>query len=107
LRPAHDRNYALWEHSSNAVIRGAIKEEIVRRIVESLLIAAGLALALAPAHGDNYPSRRITLIAPWPPAGAIDTTCRELAPGVGTARSAGRRREQAWRRLDDRHRRWR
>jgi hypothetical protein len=83
LRPAHDRNYALWEHSSNAVIRGAIKEEIVRRIVESLLIAAGLALALAPAHGDNYPSRRITLIAPWPPAGAIDTTCRELAPGVG------------------------
>jgi len=37
---------------------------------------------LAPAHGGDYPSRRITLIAPWPPAGAIDTTCRELAPGV-------------------------
>jgi len=35
------------------------------------------------AVGDDYPSRRITLIAPWPPAGAIDTTCRELAPGVG------------------------
>jgi tripartite-type tricarboxylate transporter receptor subunit TctC len=55
----------------------------VRRIVESLLIVAGLALALAPAYGDDYPSRRITLIAPWPPAGAIDTVCRELAPGVG------------------------
>jgi len=38
---------------------------------------------LAPAHGDDHPSRRITLIAPWPPAGAIDTVCRELAPGVG------------------------
>ncbi len=24
-----------------------------------------------------------TLIAPWPPAGAIDVLCRELAPGVG------------------------
>jgi tripartite-type tricarboxylate transporter receptor subunit TctC len=57
--------------------------EIVRRIVESLLVAGGLALALAPAHGGDYPSRRITLIAPWPPAGAIDTTCRELAPRVG------------------------
>jgi tripartite-type tricarboxylate transporter receptor subunit TctC len=56
--------------------------EIVRRFVESLVVAGSLALALAPAHGDNYPSRRITLIAPWPPAGAIDTTCRELAPGV-------------------------
>ncbi|MFZ0989123.1 MAG: tripartite tricarboxylate transporter substrate-binding protein, partial [Xanthobacteraceae bacterium] len=55
----------------------------MRRIVESFLVAAGLALASAPAHGDSYPSRRITLIAPWPPAGAIDTVCRELAPRVG------------------------
>ena len=54
----------------------------MRRIVESFLVACGLALALAPAHGGDSPSRRITLIAPWPPAGAIDTTCRELAPGV-------------------------
>ena len=59
------------------------QREIVRRIVEALLIAGGLALTLVAAHGDDYPSRRITLIAPWPPAGAIDTTCRELAPGVG------------------------
>jgi len=55
----------------------------MRRIVESLLVVGALALPLAPAHGDDYPSRRITLIAPWPPAGAIDTVCRELAPGVG------------------------
>jgi tripartite-type tricarboxylate transporter receptor subunit TctC len=34
-------------------------------------------------YADDYPSRRITLIAPWPPAGAIDTLCREIAPGVG------------------------
>jgi tripartite-type tricarboxylate transporter receptor subunit TctC len=48
-----------------------------------VLAVAGLALALVPADGADYPSRRITLIAPWPPAGAIDTLCRELAPGVG------------------------
>jgi tripartite-type tricarboxylate transporter receptor subunit TctC len=57
-------------------------EESVRRITETLLVAVSLALAMTAAHGDNYPSRRITLIAPWPPAGAIDTVCRELAPGV-------------------------
>ena len=57
--------------------------ETVRRIVEALFSVGVLLLALAPAHSDDYPSRRITLIAPWPPAGAIDTVCRELAPGVG------------------------
>jgi len=55
----------------------------VSRIVDCLFIIAALTLASAPAHSDDYPSRRITLIAPWPPAGAIDTICRELAPGVG------------------------
>ena len=54
----------------------------MRKILEFVAVA-GLALALAPADADNYPSRRISLIAPWPPAGAIDTVCRELAPGVG------------------------
>ena len=33
-------------------------------------------------QADDYPSRRITLIAPWPPAGAIDVLCREIAPGA-------------------------
>src|SRR5262249_29408768 len=83
LRPPRDRDNARWERSSCPAAQQSKKQgEIVRRIVESFLVAAGLAFALAAAHGDNYPSRRITLIAPWPPAGAIDTVCRELAPGV-------------------------
>ena len=44
---------------------------------------AGLMLTFPSARADDYPSRHITLIAPWPPAGAIDTLCREFAPGVG------------------------
>ena len=55
----------------------------MRRATTSFLGLAGLMLALAPGHADEYPSRHITLIAPWPAAGAIDTLCRELAPGVG------------------------
>lgn len=57
-------------------------EDLHRRL-KVVLAMAGLALALVPANAADYPSRRITLIAPWPPAGAIDTLCRELAPGVG------------------------
>jgi tripartite-type tricarboxylate transporter receptor subunit TctC len=31
------------------------------------------------ARGDDYPVRPVTLIAPWPPGGAVDTLCRILA----------------------------
>jgi len=48
-----------------------------------VLTLAALAAAVQFVHADNYPSRRITLIAPWPAAGAIDTLCRQLAPGLG------------------------
>ena len=49
------------------------------------LVAGFAALLAAPRSGraDDYPSRRITLIAPWPPAGAIDVLSREIAPGAG------------------------
>jgi tripartite-type tricarboxylate transporter receptor subunit TctC len=35
------------------------------------------------AHADDYPARPITLIAPWPPGGAVDTLCRILAAKLG------------------------
>ena len=31
------------------------------------------------AAGDDYPSRPVTLIAPWPAGGAVDTLCRIFA----------------------------
>jgi len=55
----------------------------MRRAAQLLLVLAGLMLAPQTGYTDEYPSRRITLIAPWPPAGAIDTLCRQLAPSVG------------------------
>lgn len=53
---------------------------VSRRLVLGL---AGLAVARQSVRADDYPSRRITLIAPWPAGGAIDTLCRQLAPGLG------------------------
>jgi tripartite-type tricarboxylate transporter receptor subunit TctC len=63
--------------------RNKARGQNLHRRLKLALAIAGLALALVPANAADYPSRRITLIAPWPPAGAIDTLCRELAPGVG------------------------
>src|SRR5713101_3071542 len=47
-----------------------------------LAILAGLAFGplTAPiAQAQDYPSRQITLIAPWPAGGAIDALCRAIA----------------------------
>src|SRR5262245_56063821 len=48
----------------------------------SLLLLAALAASLpaAPsARAQDYPSRQITLIAPWPAGGAVDAICRAVA----------------------------
>jgi tripartite-type tricarboxylate transporter receptor subunit TctC len=49
----------------------------------SVLLLAGLAASLlaAPvARAQDYPTRQITLIAPWPAGGAVDVLCRGVAP---------------------------
>ncbi len=54
----------------------------MRRAAFLLVGLVGLSLTLQNGFADDYPSHRITLIAPWPAAGAIDTLCRQLAPGL-------------------------
>jgi tripartite-type tricarboxylate transporter receptor subunit TctC len=45
------------------------------------IIAAGIALVQNfQARADDYPTRQVTLIVPWAPAGAVDTVIRIVAP---------------------------
>ena len=45
------------------------------------VMAAAIALVQYPsARADDYPSRQVTMIVPWAPAGAVDTTARIIAP---------------------------
>ena len=48
----------------------------------ALLVLAGLAAGCADgaaAWAQDFPTRPITLIVPWPAGGAVDTICRALA----------------------------
>jgi tripartite-type tricarboxylate transporter receptor subunit TctC len=43
-----------------------------------VLLLACLSLSV-PARAQDYPTRQITLIAPWPAGGAVDAICRAVA----------------------------
>src|SRR5215471_2057448 len=67
--------YGVWLESS--------REKVMTRL--SFLIVAGLAfgtLTTPIARAQLYPTRQITLIAPWPAGGAVDALCRALGPGL-------------------------
>ena len=57
----------------------------VRILNAAWLALALLPLALAPAHADNFPSRPITLIVPFPPGGSTDVAARIMADKMGAA----------------------
>src|SRR5262249_39735506 len=50
-------------------------------LIRGLAVIAALITLVqhGPAAADEYPSRPLTLIAPWPAGGAVDTLCRIFA----------------------------
>ena len=62
-------------------------EGTVRNLAATVMFAflAFLAGVLAPAHADNFPSRSITLIVPFPPGGSTDVAARIMADKMGEA----------------------
>jgi tripartite-type tricarboxylate transporter receptor subunit TctC len=51
----------------------------ITRIAQRFLAAVLLAVAVAPALAQDWPSRRVTLIVPFPPGGASDVIARLIA----------------------------
>ncbi|ETR76333.1 hypothetical protein X566_17420 [Afipia sp. P52-10] len=49
------------------------------RLLTAALAAAGLIAGAVPASADDYPSKPITLIVPWPAGGPTDVTMRAMA----------------------------
>jgi tripartite-type tricarboxylate transporter receptor subunit TctC len=50
-----------------------------------IAIALTLLTFLSPAHADNFPSRPITLVVPFPPGGSTNVTARILADKMGAS----------------------
>ena len=50
-----------------------------------LVAAVLLALSVMPAHAQDYPTRSITLIVPYPPGGGVDAMARIVADKLSAA----------------------
>src|SRR4029077_1695149 len=55
------------------------------RSMAAILLAFALAVSATAARADDYPSRPITLIVPYPPGGGVDTIARVMAPKLSPA----------------------
>jgi tripartite-type tricarboxylate transporter receptor subunit TctC len=52
----------------------------MKRVLLPVLAGVAIAAAASSAQAQEYPTRQITLIAPWPAGGAVDALCRAVAP---------------------------
>ena len=69
----------------NRMVTRSLARICARFFITLWIAFALLPLALAPAHADNFPSRPITLIVPFPPGGSTDVAARIMADKMGAA----------------------
>jgi len=53
---------------------------LTRRFLAAFLLAGTLPWATSPAAAQSFPTRTVTIVVPFPPAGGADTLARTLAP---------------------------
>lgn len=56
-----------------------------RQLITTCLALLGLAVAGSPSAAQDFPSRPIRIVVPFPPGGNVDITARALAPALGEA----------------------
>src|SRR5258708_31633272 len=66
-----------------AVLIDRWKECNLQKLVIALALALALVAASAPVQAQNFPTRPITLIVPFPPGGSTDVAGRIVADKMG------------------------
>jgi putative tricarboxylic transport membrane protein len=51
--------------------------------VPAMALVVGMAYPATDTRADNYPSRTITMVVPFPPGGPSDVVARIVAEGMG------------------------
>src|SRR6185436_19789565 len=51
----------------------------------SLILVAALLGAIAPAQGQQYPTRPVRFVVPFAPGGSVDTLARTIGPRLADA----------------------
>jgi tripartite-type tricarboxylate transporter receptor subunit TctC len=72
-------NYSHLEYRRIGIMRKSVAA------VALALVALSLIAPLGPARADNFPSRPITLIVPFPPGGSTDVAARIMADKMGAS----------------------
>jgi tripartite-type tricarboxylate transporter receptor subunit TctC len=64
---------------------GRISKLMTHRIGAIALLLASLCISFTGSHADDYPTRPITLIVPYPAGGGVDALARLIAPKLSDA----------------------
>src|SRR5690349_963711 len=81
-------NYSHLRSVRRAVLRiraGAMQKFIAAMAFIFVALFSAALFSNAPARADNFPSRPITLIVPFPPGGSTDVAARVMADKMGAA----------------------
>jgi len=62
-----------------------MQDSVIRRALSSTLVALALAAIAGPADAQNYPTRPIRFIVPFPAGGVADVTARLIGQRLGEA----------------------
>ena len=61
----------------------AMKKFLLDTVIKAA--AASIACLSLSAAAQNYPSKPVHLVVPWPPSGNVDITARTIAPALSDA----------------------
>jgi len=78
-----------YQHSEQKACCVYLEEIMKQMLLHALILASTAMLAIDAAVAQEFPTKAVRLIVPFPPGGAVDTLGRTLAPPLSRALGQG------------------